>query len=82
MGILYKKDVPYNLRSNELCKIPSVNSQRYGINSLSFRGSLLSNALSDEIKLATSMNNLKKGNTTIGWKELQVPYMHKISIVE
>ena len=28
-----EKDVPYNLRSNELCKIPYVNSQRYGISS-------------------------------------------------
>ena len=26
-----EKDVLYNLRSNELCTIPSVNSQRYGI---------------------------------------------------
>ena len=40
-----KKDVPYNVCSNELCKIHSVNSQRYGISSLSFRGSLLWNAL-------------------------------------
>ena len=55
-----KKDVPCNLRINDLCKIPSVNSQRYGIRSLSFRGSLLWNALSDEIKLATSINNFKK----------------------
>ena len=39
--LFIKKDVPYNLRSNKLCKIPSVNSQRYGISSLSFRGSLL-----------------------------------------
>ena len=60
VGILYKKNIPYNLRSNELCKIPSVNSQRYGISSLSFRGSLLWNALSDEVKLATSINNSKK----------------------
>ena len=55
-----KKDVPYGLRSSELCKIPSVNTQRYGINSLSFRGSLLWNALSDEIKLTTSAKNFKK----------------------
>ena len=60
VGVLYKKDVPYNLCSNELCKFPSVNSQRYGISSLCFRGSLLWNALSDEVKLATSINNLKK----------------------
>ena len=55
-----KKDVPYNLRSNELFKIPSVNFRRYGISPLSFRGSLLWNARSDEIKLATSINSFKK----------------------
>ena len=55
-----KKDVPYNFHSNELCKIPSVNSQRYGISSLCFRGSLLWNALNDETKPATSINNFKK----------------------
>ena len=36
-----KRDVPFNLCSSELCKIPHVNSQPYGINSLSCRGSLL-----------------------------------------
>jgi len=54
-----KRDVPYGLRISELCKIPSVNTQCYGINSLSFRGSLLWNTLSDEIKLRTSAKNLK-----------------------
>ena len=49
-----KKDVPYNLRGNKLCKIPSVNFQRYGICSLFFGGSLLWNAVSDEIKLSIS----------------------------
>ena len=57
MGILHKKDVSYSLHSNELFKIPSMNSQRYGICSLSFQGSLLWNALSNVIKLATFMNN-------------------------
>ena len=55
-----KEDVPYNFRSKNLCKIPSVNSQLYGISSLSFRGRLLWNALSDEVKLATSINNFKR----------------------
>ena len=55
-----KKDVPYNLRTKELCKLPSVSSQRYGINSLSFRGSLLWNALSDDLKLTTSLVKFKK----------------------
>ena len=49
-----KKDVPYNPRTKELCKLPSVSSQRYGINSLSFRGSLLWNTLSNNLKLTTS----------------------------
>ena len=54
-----KRDVPYNLLINELCKMPSVNSQRYGISSLCFRGSLMWNALSDEVKLATSIKRFK-----------------------
>ena len=55
-----KKDVPYNLRTKELCKLPSVSSQRYGINSLSFRGSLLWNGLSDDLKLTTSLVKFKQ----------------------
>ena len=55
-----KRDVPHGLRISELCKIPSVNTQCNGINSLSFRGSLLWNALSDEIKLTTSAKSFKK----------------------
>ena len=52
--------MPYSLGSSELCKILSVSSQSYGINSLSFRGSLLWNALSDDIKLTTSAKHFKK----------------------
>ena len=43
-----RKDIPYNLRTKELCRLPSAKSHRYGINSLSFRGSLLWNTLDDE----------------------------------
>ena len=56
-----KKDFPYNLRTKELCKLPSVSSQRYGINFLSFRGSLLWNSLSDDLKLTTCLVKFKKG---------------------
>ena len=55
-----KNNIPYNLCSNELCKITPVTSRRYGISSLSLRGNLLCNALSDEIKLATSINNFTR----------------------
>ena len=55
-----KKDVQYNLRTKELCKLPSVSSQRYGLNSLSFRGSLLWNTIDDEIKVSPSLEVFKK----------------------
>ena len=55
-----KKDVQYNLRTKELCKLPSVSSQSYGLNSLSFRGSLLWNTIDDEITLSPSLKKFKK----------------------
>ena len=55
-----KKDAQYNLRSKGLCKLPSVSSQRYGLNSLTFRGSLLWNTIDDEIKLSPSLEKLKR----------------------
>ena len=58
--LFVKKDVQYNLRTKELCKLPSVSSQRYGLNSLSFRGSLLWNTIDDEIKLSPSLEVFKK----------------------
>ena len=56
-----KKDIPYNLRTKELCKLPSAQSHRYGLNSLSFRGSLLWNALDDELKRAETLRSFKRG---------------------
>ena len=49
----------YGLR-NYASSPPPVSSQRYGINSLSFRGSLLWNAFSDDLKLTTSLVKFKK----------------------
>ena len=60
MGILRKKDVQYNLRTKELCKLPSVRSQRYGLSPLSFRSCLLWNAIDDEMKLSPSLEIFKK----------------------
>ena len=53
--IFFNKDVPYNLRTKELCKLPLVSSHSCGTNSLSFRGSLLWNTLSDDLKLTNSL---------------------------
>ena len=56
-----KKDIPYNLCTKELCSLPSAQSHRYGLNSLSFRGSLLWNALDDELKRAETLKSFKRG---------------------
>ena len=40
-----EKDMPYNLRTKVLCRLPQAQTNRYGLDSLSFRGSLLWNAL-------------------------------------
>ena len=56
-----KKDISYNLRTKELCRLPSAKSHRYGLNSLSFRGSLLWNTLDDELKRADSLGSFKTG---------------------
>ena len=51
----YEKDVAYNLRTQKLLQLPSTNTLSYGNDSLSFRGAILWNTLSDSIKsLATS----------------------------
>ena len=52
MGIFRRRDVQYNLRIKELCKLPSVNSQDNRLNSISFRGSLLWNSIDEEIKFS------------------------------
>ena len=72
-----KKDVPYNLRTKKLCKLSSVSSQCYGLNSLSFRGSLLWNTLNNDLKLTSSLAKLKK-NTYLGWQQLHVLYLYLI----
>ena len=55
-----KKDVQYNLCTKELCKFPLLNSQRYGHNSLSFRGSLVWNAIDDEMKFSPFLEIFKE----------------------
>ena len=54
-----EKDMPYNLRNKVLCTLPQVHTNRYGLNSLSFRGSILWNNLKDEIKRASTLTNFK-----------------------
>ena len=58
-----KKHVPYDLRKNNLCKLPRTKTTSYGVESLSFRGSFLWNILDDRVKqepiLACFKNKIK-----------------------
>ena len=55
-----EKNRPYNLSTTVLCRLPQVQTNRFGLHYLSFRGSLIWNALKDEIKRAGAMIKLKK----------------------
>ena len=55
-----KKVVEYDFRIKILCKLPPARSQRFRTNSLKFKGSLLWNSLSDEIKTVKSLAIFKQ----------------------
>ena len=66
-GFFVKKDIPYNFRTKELCRLPSTQSHRHGLNSLSFGGSLLWNAPDDELKTADTLRSwMAKGGSNNG----------------
>ena len=54
------KEVSYDLRIKKLLQIPKVKTSSYGQSSLSFRGSVLCNTLSDSIKSAQNIKGFKK----------------------
>ena len=55
-----KKHVTYDLRIQNLCKLPQIKTQGYGQESLSFRGSFLWNTLDDTIKNQPTLAAFKK----------------------
>ena len=50
-NLFVEEDVPYNLRAKVLHRLPTAQSNRHGLNSISFRAGLLWNTLDDEIEL-------------------------------
>ena len=58
--LFVEKYMPYNLCTKVLCRLPQAQTNRYGLTSLSFRGSLLWNTLKDKIKIAGTLTKLKK----------------------
>ena len=55
-----KKVVEYNFGNEIFCELPPARSQRFGINSLKFRGSILWNSLSDDVKTPQNLAIFKK----------------------
>ena len=53
------KEISYDLRIKNLLQIPKVKTSSYGQSSLSFRGSILWNTLSDSIKSAQNFTGFK-----------------------
>ena len=58
--LFVEKDMPYNLRTKVLSRLSQTQRNRYGLDSLSFRGSLLLNTLKDEITRAGTLTKFKK----------------------
>ena len=59
-----KKDVSYNLRIQNLCKLPQIKTHGYGQESLSFRGSILWNTLMIASKMRKNFWLSKRGSKT------------------
>ena len=55
-----KKPIMYNLRIQNLCKLPRIKTLGFGLDSLSFRGSFLWNTLDDSIKQVPTLSHFKK----------------------
>ena len=54
-----RKEIQYDLRTKHLCKLPITKTKKFGMESLSFRGSLLWNNLDDEIKELSTVTSFK-----------------------
>ena len=52
-----RKPVPYDLRTVEKLYLPTINTTRYDLNSLIFRGSLWWNNLPTSIKISQSLTH-------------------------
>ena len=55
-----EKPITYGLRLQNLCKLPTIKTFGFGLDSLSFLGSFLWNTLDDSIKQVTTLSRFKK----------------------
>ena len=63
--------MPYNLRTKVLCRLPQAQANRYGLDSPSFRGSLLWNTLKDEVE-SWYLDKIQKIDREVGWQIMQL----------
>ena len=64
-----RKETQYDLKTKHLCNLPITNTIKFGMESLSFRGSLLWNSLNDEINELPTVASFKtKIKTWMGKK--------------
>ena len=75
-----QKVVEYDFRIKILFELSPARSQRFSTNSLKFRGSLLWNSLSDEVKVAKSLVIFKQKNQILEWHLLHVQHLQKLVI--
>ena len=69
MKSLHVEEIQYDLRTKHLCKLQSMKTIKFGMESLSFRGSILWNNLNDEIKELSTVASFKtKIKTWMGEK--------------
>ena len=54
-----RKEIQYDLRTKHLCKLQSTKTIKFGMESLSFRGSIFWNNLNDEIKELSTVASFK-----------------------
>ena len=57
--LFIRKEVTYDLRAKDLLQLPKARTVLNGLNSIVFRGSILWNAISDEIKSSQSIASFK-----------------------
>ena len=60
LDLFIRKEVTYDLRVKDLLQLPTTRTVLSGLNSIVFRGSILWNAISDEIKSSQSIASFKR----------------------
>ena len=60
LDLFIRKEVTYNLRVKDLLQLPTARTVLNGFNSIVFKGSILWNAISDEIKSSQSIASFKR----------------------